>query len=65
MCSYLTYTDAEYQVRSVPIERTEGPKQLDSGALTSIVFEALLPFPEAAAAVLSLVNKRFGTEVPI
>jgi hypothetical protein len=69
MCTYLTYTGAGYHARSVsrevPADVVPKPKQPDSSTLNSVVFEALLPFPEAAAAVLALLNKRLGTEVPI
>ena len=68
MCTYLTYKPAEYQARSVSREVPEAdetnPQSPDAATLSSIVFDALLPFPEAAAAVLALVNKRLGTEVP-
>jgi hypothetical protein len=68
MCTYLTYQPAEYHARSVfrevPTDENQ-PRQPDAATLSSIVGEALLPFPQAAAAVLALVNKRLGTEVPI
>ena len=68
MCTYLTYKPAEYQARSVSREVPEGdenrPKHPDAATLTAIVFDALLPFPEAAAAVLALYNKRTGRESP-
>ena len=68
MCTYLTYQPAEYQARSVfreaPEKGENRPRQPDVATLSSIVFDALLPFPEAAAAVLALVNQRLGTEVP-
>ena len=68
MCTYLTYKSAEYQARSVSREVPDGqkqPEQFDSAVPNSILFDALLPFPEAAAAVVALVSKRLGREAPV
>ena len=68
MCTYLTYNPAEYQARTVSREVPESdknkPQPPDAATLTAIVFDALLPFPEAAAAVLALYNKRTSRESP-
>ncbi len=68
MCTYLTYKPAEYQARSVSREVPENDQNTanspDSATITAIVYDALLPFPEAAAAVLALYNKRTGRESP-
>ena len=68
MCTYLTYKPAEYQARSVfkevPESDETNAQSPDAATLTAIVFDALLPFPEAAAAVLALYRKRTEREPP-
>ena len=67
MCTYLTYDGREYLVRSVPAEVAAGTngQQLTYETLSCIVADALLPFPEAAAAVVALMDERLGPDILI
>jgi hypothetical protein len=66
MSTYLTYRGAAYQTRSVstdvPASAAEPEPEASSGELLSILFDALLPFPEATQAVVASLKQRLGRE---
>jgi hypothetical protein len=68
MSTYLTYRGAAYKTRSVsthvpaPASGPEAEPEASSGELLSILFDALLPFPEATQAVVASLKQRLGRE---